>query len=590
MKIVTPWSLDSDHTGDFRVPAMLLTLGRLYLANSRSSMDGPFGPATDRNTILAELEEQEQAIRDCFDPGRSTKTRLLKKYCTPQKNSKLLCLRRTRVISVLFALHMEGSCSEDIARVAKSTLKHPETCIDFLEARRVVACMVVNEYLDADTSVSDITPRVRLNPKVLASLLGSDYCIPSLSPDIVNGIRDRRKKLYGGVGKRKQPEPQKLYGNDIVKYINALPRFSPQQLADAIGEKVFFQESAIQRLSLALYRHIERLRRIYVDSSDPDTLMPKQNLCLFGNTGIGKSMLLQTAFSTPMLSILPTVCIDATQFSEAGYVGKDVISIPTLLLAEASNKRISKDIAEAAGVVVIEELDKLSSTNRHDMVSRDGVMQGLLKLIEGMRTDVSADLSLPFYRNKKIVFDSANVLFLATGVFPGLSVSPGNRRSHIGFAIEDARMDVKKEPSLHDAERIGFMGELFARFGFVHLDDLSKPELRHLLQDRVLAQYRSELTHEGIALKIEDSVVDLVVDKAIALGTHGRSVMTALSGIMDRALFDAFSISGRRTIHLYAKENEIAWSIETTARKQKTGSPKTTSKKTEVAMEESAVV
>jgi len=329
---------------------------------------------------------------------------------------------------------------------------------------------------------------------------------------------------------------------------------SPRQLFGMLDEHGYRgQDTARRSVCLMAYRHIRRLERIHVGGVPPEKLPPKQNILLMGPTGCGKTHLVELLFKD--LLGLPCVVLDATIFTENGYVGAQVSSIMKLLL-EACD--YSVELAQA-GIVCLDEFDKLAGGRSNAVfagaqttkdVSGYGVQRELLKMLESI--DVSVDMgSDPFLKKPKTI-NTRDVAFVASGAFTGLSrlVERRNNADRIGFGRSyhvydpDAIAVGLEQQQVNDLgalQTFGFLPELIARFtSLVPFEALDRTTLAEILRSNDLPRYQAEFAQEGIDLMVDDSFMDLIVDQAMKRQSGARGLSSVFMAAVEEAAFGAF--------------------------------------------------
>jgi ATP-dependent Clp protease ATP-binding subunit ClpX len=224
-------------------------------------------------------------------------------------------------------------------------------------------------------------------------------------------------------------------------FVQSIPVRTPRDMAEAIRSRGYIgQERAVRAVSLMGYRHVARLRKLFVQHIPRDRLPPKSNMLFVGPTGCGKTYLVEIVFRD--LLGLPTAIVDMTGFSETGYVGQDVASILTRLLYAADLNLVKC----ACGVVCLDEFDKIASGQNNAIfagagttkdVSGLGVQRELLKMLEGSEMTVPLELSHSEYAQRTLV-GTSDISFIACGTFSGLKGLIESRDEHIGFDRETA--------------------------------------------------------------------------------------------------------------------------------------------------------
>ncbi len=316
------------------------------------------------------------------------------------------------------------------------------------------------------------------------------------------------------------------------------------------------QETARRSLSLLAYRHVKRLKRIYLDGVPREELPPKSNYLLVGPTGCGKSYLVELLFAHILK--LPTVTIDMTGFSETGYIGDDTRTILTrLLLAANGNSSIA-----SAGVVCMDEFDKLATgqnIGRFDGqgttkdVSGFGVQRELLRMMESSTLQVPTDFNNSTYSTKQAMF-TGDVAFIASGAFSGLKLTSLNRdglygNASMGFgettqvAQEQIAVEFEQDEvdDISNFQSYGFLPELMGRFNrIVPLKPLSEETLMEILSANVVERYVSEFAEEGLDLQISTDVLLHIVRQCLERQTGARGLNASLTQYLEDVAFEYF--------------------------------------------------
>jgi ATP-dependent Clp protease ATP-binding subunit ClpX len=361
----------------------------------------------------------------------------------------------------------------------------------------------------------------------------------------------------------------------LLPLIESLPEDSPKHIAQKLrGMQYIGQDAAVKAVSLMAYRHVRRLKRLYLHETPPETLPPKTNMLFVGPTGCGKTFLVELLFQE-ILS-LPTVIVDMTTYSETGYVGQDVASILTRLLYAADLNPLSASI----GVVCLDEFDKLSSGKNNAVfagagttkdVSGLGVQRELLKMLEASEITVPLELSHSDYAARTVI-STRDIPFIACGAFSGLKGLIQRRGEHIGFGREGLPGDQDKiavSYSVDDVElsrnflNYGLLPELIGRFKrFVPFSALTEDELAGILNNTILNRYRNEFRLEGIDLEVDDAVIERVLKDSIRKETGARGIETALMRFLEDAAFEAFSTSGSSRVVVTMNGDAVDYRLE----------------------------
>jgi ATP-dependent Clp protease ATP-binding subunit ClpX len=267
---------------------------------------------------------------------------------------------------------------------------------------------------------------------------------------------------------------------------------------------------------------------------------------MVGETGTGKTLLAKTI--AKLLNV-PFAIVDATVFTEAGYVGEDVESILSRLL-QVCNYDVT---AAERGIVYIDELDKIARKGDNPSITRDvsgeGVQQGLLKLLEGTDVLVPPQGGRKHPEQKLVKINTQNILFICGGAFDGVDKIIARRinTNGIGFNVNKDQQEAAKKNLLQfvnapDLKSFGLIPELLGRLPVVtHLDPLDKPTLRSILTDpknSLVRQYKRLFEIENIQLTIEDNVLDFMVEKALEYKLGARGLRSICESILTDAMFE----------------------------------------------------
>jgi ATP-dependent Clp protease ATP-binding subunit ClpX len=317
----------------------------------------------------------------------------------------------------------------------------------------------------------------------------------------------------------------------------------PIEIKSFLDEYVIGQDDAKKVLAVAVYNHY---KRIQLKIKDNDVEIDKSNIVMVGETGTGKTLLAKTI--AKLLNV-PFAIVDATVFTEAGYVGEDVESILSRLL-QVCNYDVT---AAESGIVYIDEIDKIARKGDNPSITRDvsgeGVQQGMLKLLEGTDVLVPPQGGRKHPEQKLIKVNTKNILFICGGAFDGVDRIIGRRvqTNTIGFNVDKAYQESAKNNLLQfvnaqDLKSFGLIPELLGRLPVVtFLNPLDAETLRSILtepKNSLIKQYQKIFAIEGINLKIDEDVLAFMVEKALEYKLGARGLRSICESILTDAMYE----------------------------------------------------
>lgn len=309
----------------------------------------------------------------------------------------------------------------------------------------------------------------------------------------------------------------------------------PHRIKAQLDEYVIGQEQAKKAMAVAVYNHYKRIR----DDGADGVEIEKSNILMLGPTGSGKTYMVQTLAK---LLDVPLAITDATSLTEAGYIGDDVESVLSKLLAAADN---DVDRAEM-GIVFIDEIDKIAkkrNTNSRD-VSGEAVQQGLLKLLEGADVEVPVGATSKNAMVPMTTLSTRNILFICGGAFSGLGKvikERLNKASTIGFSGElrdkyDKEKNILKYATAEDLREFGMIPEFLGRLPVVcTLEDLSREMLVSILtepKNAIIKQYKKLFAMDEVELCFEPEALELIAERALEKKTGARALRAILEEFM----------------------------------------------------------
>ena len=342
--------------------------------------------------------------------------------------------------------------------------------------------------------------------------------------------------LENGYGENQKKDDAKQFT------VQRVPK--PKEIKNYLDQYIIGQDEAKRFLSVAVYNHYKRLQQPKNDKDGVE--IEKSNIIMVGPTGTGKTLMARTI--AKMLDV-PFTIVDATVFTEAGYVGEDVESILTRLLQVADYQVEPTE----RGIVFIDEIDKIARKQDNPSITRDvsgeGVQQGLLKLLEGTHVNVPPKGGRKHPDQEYISVDTRNILFICGGAFDGIERKIAQRlNTHtVGYnSVQNVRKidkdDLMKYVQPQDLKSFGLIPEIIGRLPILtYLNQLDRPALRRILiepKNSIVKQYIKLFAMDGIELTFTDDALEAIVDKAVEYKLGARGLRSIVESVMMDAMFD----------------------------------------------------
>lgn len=355
--------------------------------------------------------------------------------------------------------------------------------------------------------------------------------MPNISMINLSDLNNMNQNIKPNSQKIKKKKPKEK--NKPVLDIKSIP--APHKIKASLDEYVVGQEQAKKVISVAVYNHYKRVATDTMDEIE----IEKSNMLMIGPTGSGKTFLVKTLAK---LLDVPLAITDATSLTEAGYIGDDIESVVSKLLAAADN-----DVERAErGIIFIDEIDKIAkkkNTNQRD-VSGESVQQGMLKLLEGSEVEVPVGANSKNAMVPLTTVNTKNILFICGGAFPeleGIIKERLNKSASIGFKADlkdkyDNDPNLLSQVTVEDIRKFGMIPEFLGRLPIVFtLDALTKDMLVKVLSEpknAILKQYQKLLELDEVKLNFDNDALEAIAEKALEKKTGARALRAIIEEFM----------------------------------------------------------
>ncbi len=363
--------------------------------------------------------------------------------------------------------------------------------------------------------------------------------------DLLSRMPKNINMMFMGPGLGRQPREKKKEEKKQVPEVPLAERLrsipAPHKIKGWLDQYVIGQERAKKYISVAVYNHYKRVETGTMD----DIEIEKSNMLLIGPTGSGKTYMVKTL--AKLLNV-PLAIADATSLTEAGYIGDDIESVVSKLLAAAGN-----DVEKAQrGIIFVDEIDKIAKKkNAHQRdVSGESVQQGMLKLLEGSEVEVPVGAGSKNAMVPLETVNTKNILFICGGAFPGLTdviKERLNKQSSMGFQADlkdkyDNDPNLLSKVTVEDLRNFGMIPEFLGRLPvIVSLDALDKKMLVQVLKEpknAILKQYQKLLELDEVKLEFEEDALEAIAEKALEKDTGARALRAIIEDFMVDIMYE----------------------------------------------------